>query len=244
MSIYYQDEHVTLYHGDCREILPTLTGSFDSMVTDPPYGVDASGDMLGQISANYHEKGTHSRGYADHDSAQFQALLVPVFEQAVRLLSPGAPVICFGATRTMHEAVAHAAAAGLILVDQIAFVGGGTYAKSKTTLVPSYEPAALLRAPGKPVEINPQRNRANVIDSRKGRQVSDHPTTKPAAWMDWCLSLVGEGSTIDPFAGSGSTLVAAKAAGVRAAGIEKDERYCEIAAKRLAQGAFDLGGVA
>lgn len=242
MSIYYQDENVTLYHGDCRDVMADFERhQFDAMVTDPPYGVDRAGQMLGQISANYHDKGTHSRGYADHDPAMFECLMSPMFEEASQVLAPGSPIVCFGATRTIHEVAAHAADAWLVTVDQIAFVGGGTYAKSRTTLVPTYEPALLLRTPGKPREINPARSLPNVVDSRKGRQASDHPTTKPAAWMDWCIALVRGKNILDPFAGSGSTLVAAKAAGVRAVGIEIDEAYCEIAARRLSQGALDLG---
>lgn len=62
-----------------------------------------------------------------------------------------------------------------------------------------------------------------------------HPTQKPEALMRWCLGFC-DGSVIDPFAGSGTTLVAAKRIGRRAIGIELDEEYCEVAARRLAQG--------
>lgn len=64
-----------------------------------------------------------------------------------------------------------------------------------------------------------------------------HPTQKPLSLMTWCLKHAGEASTvIDPFMGSGTTLVAAKLAGIRAVGIEINEKYCEAAVKRLAQG--------
>jgi len=64
-----------------------------------------------------------------------------------------------------------------------------------------------------------------------------HPTQKPAALMRWCLSLVPDAATVlDPFMGSGTTLVASKMEGRKAVGIELEERYCEVAAKRLAQG--------
>jgi site-specific DNA-methyltransferase (adenine-specific) len=77
--------------------------------------------------------------------------------------------------------------------------------------------------------------------SRKETRV--HPTQKPLALMKWCLSLFPDAKTVlDPFAGSGTTLVAAKAMGLTAIGIELHEPYCEIAAKRLSQEVFDFGG--
>lgn len=68
-----------------------------------------------------------------------------------------------------------------------------------------------------------------------------HPTQKPLRVMSWCLKFFpNAGSVIDPFLGSGTTLRAAKDAGLKAVGIEIEERYCEIAANRLAQGVFDF----
>lgn len=245
MSIYYQDERVTLYHGDCREVMSMIEPeSVDCALTDPPYGVDRNGQMLGQISANYHEKGTHSRGYADHDRAAFQALLVPAFSRMFRALKPGAPLLTFGGSRTIHQITTIAEDVGFSPLDLIVFAGGGTYAKSKTTLVPAHEPAAFMRKPGPPREINPRRNVQNVVTSPKAARGSAHPTTKPASWMNFAVDLLSrKGDLIlDPFAGSGSTLVAAAMLGRRAVGVEVDESYCEIAALRLAQGAFDFGG--
>jgi hypothetical protein len=68
-----------------------------------------------------------------------------------------------------------------------------------------------------------------------------HPTQKPIALLQWCLSFVPEAKTVlDPFMGSGSSLIAAKNRNIAAIGIEIEEKYCEIAAKRLSQEVFQF----
>jgi hypothetical protein len=78
---------------------------------------------------------------------------------------------------------------------------------------------------------------------RKGQEVRHpHPTQKPLDVMHWCISQVPHAvcSLVDPFMGSGTSLVAAKNLGIIATGIELEESYCEIAANRLRQSVFDF----
>jgi site-specific DNA-methyltransferase (adenine-specific) len=78
-----------------------------------------------------------------------------------------------------------------------------------------------------------------VFDYRRSERDRKHPTQKPLALMRWCLQQFPDAQTVlDPFMGSGTTLRAAKDLGRRAIGIEIEERYCEIAATRLAQECF------
>jgi site-specific DNA-methyltransferase (adenine-specific) len=71
-----------------------------------------------------------------------------------------------------------------------------------------------------------------------------HPTQKPDSLIQWCYKFLPDGLVLDPFMGSGTTLVAAKNLGRKAIGIEIEERYCEIAARRLGQEVFEFGSTA
>lgn len=273
---YYSDDLVTLYHGDCREILPLVA---DVCITDPPYAIRWAADgcracgnddphgrwavcldclesgeepghrkseMLGFVSPNWAEKATHSRGYADHDPEAFADLLDEAWSKVRSSLPPGGMMAAFCGNRTFHEMATAADRAGFSMLDILAFVTDTGVAKSTTTLRPGHELAALMRLPGPVRHINPEWRATNVFMLNKARKSeSSHLTTKPLSWMHAVVGLVSEPGemVLDPFAGSGTTLRAAKDLGRRAIGIEQDEGYCEVAANRLAQDTL-FGGVA
>lgn len=84
---------------------------------------------------------------------------------------------------------------------------------------------------------NLDRPAKRFLEDRNPDGTREHPTQKPLSLMSWCLGQVPDAKTIlDPFMGSGTTLVAAKLRGLQAVGIEVNEQYCEIARRRLAQG--------
>lgn len=236
MRPYYQDDHVILYHADCRDVLPGVAA--DVVITDPPYAVSKRGDMLGFMSPNAAKKETHSRGYADHDPVAYTALMSETFTHITPALPEGAPVMFWCGNPTLHQAATAAENAGLKIVDLIAYTYPPSVAKAQSTLRPSMEVAVLARTPGAPVKFNHDWKATNVRgDGRKTSTRTGHPTEKPLPWLYDAVELLTKpGQTIlDPFAGSGTTLRAAKNLGRRAIGVEIEERYCEIIATRLSQ---------
>lgn len=209
---YYQRDGITIYHGDCREIAPTL--SFQVIVSDPPYGMDYTG---------HRGKGNsiHSKGGGKNEKAKVAGDDKP-FDPAEWMRWP---CVFSGATwyydRLPPGGSLHS------------WDKRGDYKRT------SFADCDIIWCSRK---IQSQTFRLvwrGLCRHAENRERIVHPTQKPVELMRWMIGLVGvrEGETVlDPFMGSGSTLVAARAEGLSAIGIEIEERYCEIAAKRLSQG--------
>lgn len=228
---------MSLYLGDSRDVLLHIE-EVDHLVTDPPYGVDKSGDMIGFVSPNWDKAETHSRGFADHDPESFYNLVGPVFDLSFDILPAGAMYLVFGGNRTFHQKVDMLESSGFQPLDVIVFEKPGV-AKSPTTLKPAFELASLGRKPGKVTHINPDWTITNICPEPYSRTPGvQHLTPKPLGWMEWAIGLVSQPGEVilDPFAGSGTTLIAARNLGRRAVGIEQDEGYAREAKKRLERG--------
>lgn len=215
MKPYYQDEAVTIYHGDCREILPQLD-PVDLVLTDPPYGVTYQSNMgVGQGTAPITNDGTR--------------ISLRLYRQCIPLIR-GKHWLWFtrwDAWPDVWELLGQAKRIrGLLIWDKgnpgmgdlnhwgpsyemIASVGDGKLVGSRDQ--------SVLRYPGVPSN---DRN---------------HPTEKPIALLQYLIGKLESETVLDPFAGSGTILRAAKNMGRRAIGIEIEDRYCEVAAKRMAQ---------
>ena len=220
MKPYYEHAGITIYHGDCREILPTLP-KCDLLLTDPPYGVNL-GDHLGAADSRRDHVLVKGR-YASYEDT-FENLLeivVPAVEMALRVVTRGI-VFCAG------QHIGEFPKPNVI---------GGIYfpaAQGRNAWGFASLGTALFYGPGCRVELG---SKATVFSSTAAAEKNGHPCPKPINAMKYFVNLGSEdGDTvIDPFMGSGTTLVAAKNLGRKAIGIEIEERYCEIAAKRLAQ---------
>ena len=208
MKPYYQDKYATIYHGDSREIIPHLNQKFDLLLTDPPYGIGA--DNRKKILSRANLASAKDYGESNWDSA-------PPSKELIDLIRS-------------------------ICDKQI--IWGGNYFE----LPPSSQWLFWDKlngdndfADGELAWTNlggAVRRRAHLWNGmlRKDNETREHPTQKPIGIILWCMSLAKDfGTVFDPFMGSGTTLRAAKDLLKQSVGIELEERYCEIAAKRLSQ---------
>lgn len=230
---YYSDDFVTLYHGDCREIAAWLEA--DVLVTDPPYGRDYKGNSAGWTNA--------SGGGGHRSTGQAQAIANdkdPTTRDAALSLWGGRLGIVFG-----DPLIAQPAGSVQALVYAKPMDAGikGARAGYRRDVEIIY-----LTGPW-PVAVGGRSSiltTGALVAGPRGLSVRyEHPHAKPLDLLEQLLAdAVAPGAVIaDPFAGSGSVLVAAVAKGHRAVGVEIDERYCEVIARRLAQDTL-FGGAA
>ena len=229
MSPYYQDDHVTIWHGDSLEVMPTLRGSsFGLVITDPPY-------IIGAVSVG--NAASKSGTWADvMNSARW---FRDWYEMAKRLLRPDGALWTFTNWRGLPVVIKGAADAGLTVHSALVWNKDWIGPAYLNALRPSYEMVAMMAMPDFTI---PDRTIPDVwTQPWAAYKPTGHPAEKPVDLMRRIVEASGGiGPVLDPFAGSGSTLVAAKAAGIGAVGIEADEKWCEVAAKRLSQEVLGL----
>lgn len=212
---YYADERVALYHGDCREITAWLDA--DVLVTDPPYGVAYnSGRRRDTLAASI--VGDTSTDLRDEALARWG----------------DRPALVFGTWRIPRPTGTRAR----LIWDTKGALGMGDLS---IPWKPSDQEVYVLGAGFRGRRDSNVLRHAPVQSMSRGGRT--HPHEKPVPLLAALIGKCPPGVIADPFAGSGSTLVAAKMLGRPTVGIEQDERYCEIAAKRLSQEVLDLGDV-
>lgn len=213
---YYEEDGITIYHGDCRELLWGLSPDW-LVLTDPPYGINLQNhDKAVESSRPY---GWNVSG--DNDQS--------VGNYVLELLSDY-PTIAFASPDKPWEGEWHQR---LVWYKGPAVGGGG-------------EPSMYWKFDWELIQV---RNLAKLNGGRDTSVIEQwvtpadfpyHPTQKPHSVLSYLIGKVNSSVVFDPFMGSGSTLRAAKDLGRRAVGIEIEERYCEIAAKRLSQKVFQF----
>ncbi len=217
---YYADDLVTLWHGDCRDLTAWLAA--DVLVTDPPYGRGwRQGALkLSKLDGHGGIVGDDDTGARDAVLAAWSGRLAVVFGDL--MLAPPLGTKQVNVYRKPSNAGTRGAMGGWRRdAEAIYLLGPWPSGLGGTTSIIATKAASQ----GGP-------------HSAQGRY--DHPHAKPVDVMETLIAACPPGTIADPFAGSGSTLVAARNLGRHAIGVEIDERYCEMAARRLAQQALDL----
>lgn len=233
---YYKDEWVTLYHGDCREILNAVP-VIACVITDPPYrslDIDViRGTTTRLVGGHNSRKAAHgSPGrIAGGNQPWFGTLSDEEIRDALTLarsrLSHAGALYCFADVKTGLAIFPDLKPSNVLVWDKGKIGMGYSWRRCHEWIAYCPEPDHELR----------DQSLGDVLRvSGVGGKL--HPTEKPEALIALLLrNSTGRGDVVlDPFCGSGSTLTAAKQSARRAIGIEIEERYCEIAAKRLAQG--------
>jgi site-specific DNA-methyltransferase (adenine-specific) len=249
---YFQDSAVTIYHGDCREVMASLPdASVDLLWTDPPYGHgNQDGDLqsarIGVKGARQKKAERIANDGPDAMRAVFDAMLI----QAARLLRPDCCCCCCccgggGGPRPTFAWVAERMdREGLSFFHSVIWDKTGRGPGMGWRFRRDHEMVMVAHRAGGRLAWREDADATSNIMRFSPPTKRDHPNEKP---LDLVLQFIGlttpdTGMVMDPFMGSGTTLRAAKDLGRRAIGIELEERYCEIAAKRMGQEVLNLGG--
>jgi site-specific DNA-methyltransferase (adenine-specific) len=203
MKPYYERDGITIYHADCRDVLPTLAA--DVVYADPPYGVGKA-----VWDATY----TFDWLEAAADAAQSAMIVTPGLKTLLDL-PPTVGVHTYRWTLAAH-------------ITNGRCVGALGFA--------NWIPFVLYSRDGVRIHQNAQDSFSITIRGT----MPDHPSPKPIEAMRWLFARIPGETVLDPFMGSGTTLVVAKEQRRKAIGIEIEERYCEIAARRLEQSVLPL----
>lgn len=233
MIPYYQDDAVTIYHGDCREILRNID-RVELVITDPPYASGARTDSNRQVRGSM-LRALEDEEWFSHDAMTTWGLtwfLRGVFVDLRELIIDGAHLYVFTDWRQTPNIYGMMESAGYrvnhCLVWSKKHFGMGAYWRNQHENI-------VFGSRGMPTAML-DRGRGSVIEiSNVNPADREHPTEKPLDLLLSIMSAAPGNLVLDPFMGSGTTLRAAKDLGRKAIGIEIEEKYCEIAAKRMSQ---------
>lgn len=214
MKPYYEDELVTLYHGDCLKITEWLLA--DVLVTDPPYGVAFQSAWMTGTQRHKRIAGDETTNVRDEALQRWGSK----------------PSLVFGTWRVPRPenvrqrliwAKGDDPGLGELSMpwgygDEEMYVSGNGWSGVRRTNVYRFPKVAHANNPG-------------------------HPTPKPVPLMEALIEYAPPGVIADPFAGSGATLLAARNLGRKVIGVECEREYCDLIVSRLAQQAFDFTGL-
>jgi site-specific DNA-methyltransferase (adenine-specific) len=221
---YYDHAGITIFHGDCREVLPSVEQP-DTCITDPvwPNSVFPGVADPAALFAETCNLLTCARLVVHLGCSSDPRFLAGVPERY-----PPLRVVWLRYARPSYRA-------RLLIGSDVAYAFGEA---------PRSRPGRRVL----PGEYTARNNSTKTQHTRRGDGGSEgidyanlpHPSPRRLEHLTWLVGVFADDGVIDPFCGTGTTLLAAKNAGLQAIGIEIEERYCEIAAKRLSQEVLPL----
>jgi len=240
---YYEDGSVTIYHGDCLEVLPEVS-DVGLVLTSPPYNLSGGGNNPGRGPGC--EWNALGDGYLSHEDAMEHSDYVEWQHRVLRscwaaLADDGAiyyqhkPLLSRGEGRRVRlpfELVPEE----IPLRQVVTWDRGSGFMRQFTHYVPTFEWLLVLPKP----EFRIATRDINDVWRIPPETGTPHPAPFPLRLATRAISSTAAETVLDPFMGSGTTLRAAKDLGRKAIGIELEERYCEIAAERCSQEVLDL----
>lgn len=222
MKPYYEHAGIVIYCADCREVLPGLP-PVDALVTDPPYGI---GEAAGKNDSR--SKAFGSKSFGAKNSRQ-------------RVI----PSTCYGYSEWDNQTCEDGIELSLSKCRQAVIFGGNYYVLPPSSCWLVWDKLnsgdfadCELAWTNLKKAVRIKRHLWNGMLRQDNEPRLGHPTQKPLGVMEWAKGFTDGEIVLDPFAGSGTTMVAAKNLGRKGIAIEIEERYCEIMAKRLAQEVF------
>lgn len=243
MRSYYEKSGITIYHGDCFDVLHELRG-VGAVVTDPPYSSGGAfrGDRAAQTVAKYVRSGTQAyrpEFAGDNRDQRSFCAWCSLWLNAARWACDGYGSLCvFSDWRQLPTMTDAVQAGGWV------WRGLATWWKPGIRMQRGMFSASaeyVVYGTNGPAETDFDGGPQNVFKCAPVDE-KQHIAEKPVEVMAWIMRTVRPGTPVlDPFMGSGATLRAAKDAGHPAIGIDVDERYCELAARRLEQEVFAWG---
>lgn len=223
MNPYYERAGIRIFHGDARQVLPELVDErFDAVVTDPVW------PDVKQVRLTGFEEARELFAFAAHHAAIFADRLVVYLSRETdpRFLSgvpASLPYLCTSWLR-------------FIVPRPVGRILRGANVAYTFGAAPPSKPGAHIM-PGASSPFDSDAEQVEGSDANDGRRLPKrlHPCPMQPGHAKWLVKWFGGSTVLDPFCGSGTVLVAAKEHGITATGIEIEERFCEVAAKRLAQ---------
>lgn len=225
---YYYDGAVTLYHGNALELMAEPAFPFAGVVmTDPPYG---TGGWRRHTIGNHAGKLVQEK-WDDGCLRWFDAF------SFLKI-----PTITFWPSCFTWRLLKRAARAKYRKHRCLFMRKLDPKPQVNNRIAWSVEPIWVLSRPGFVLYGGTDSIDVSMPKYGRNKDASQHPYEKPLKVMNWlCRKLPPEIKTVlDPFAGTGTTLLAAKLCGLKAIGIEQDERWCEWTANRCRQGTFNF----